>query len=162
MFDGCSSLKIAPALPATELAYECYFSMFEECESLTIAPELPATILADFCYKMMFYDCTSLKKAPILRAETLTESCYYDMFYHCINLSSVTMLATDVSDFNCLDGWLYDAGTNTTSRTLTLKNSTVYDTIKDLIYNKAWASIPALPDIWKSGASGTTIIYEDN
>lgn len=162
MFDGCSSLKIAPALPATELAYECYFSMFEECESLTIAPELPATILADFCYKMMFYDCTSLKKAPILRAETLTESCYYDMFYHCINLSSVTMLATDVSDYNCLDGWLYDAGTNTTSRTLTLKNSTVYDTIKDLIYNKAWASIPALPDIWKSGASGTTIIYEDN
>ena len=162
MFDGCSSLKIAPALPATELAYECYFSMFEECESLTIAPELPATILADFCYKMMFYDCTSLKKAPILRAETLTESCYYDMFYHCINLCSVTMLATDVSDFNCLDGWLYDAGTNTTSRTLTLKNSTVYDTIKDLIYNKAWASIPALPDIWKSGASGTTIIYEDN
>ena len=43
LFNGCTSLTTAPALPATTLAEYCYFSMFGGCTSLTTAPALPAT-----------------------------------------------------------------------------------------------------------------------
>jgi hypothetical protein len=46
--------------------------MFYDCTSLTIAPELPATTLADNCYQYMFYNCASLITAQsILPATTL-------------------------------------------------------------------------------------------
>jgi hypothetical protein len=45
MFDGCTSLTTAPALPATTLAANCYSYMFYGCTSLTSAPALPATTL---------------------------------------------------------------------------------------------------------------------
>ena len=54
MFNGCTSLTQAPALPATTLAAECYNSMFYGCTSLTSAPALPATTLAAYCYARMF------------------------------------------------------------------------------------------------------------
>ena len=47
MFNGCTSLTTAPALPATKLANSCYAYMFEECTSLTTAPDLPAMELAE-------------------------------------------------------------------------------------------------------------------
>ena len=34
--------------------------MFYGCTSLTVAPELPATTLVSGCYNRMFYSCTSL------------------------------------------------------------------------------------------------------
>jgi hypothetical protein len=34
--------------------------MFRGCTSLTVAPELPATTLVNYCYGYMFYGCTSL------------------------------------------------------------------------------------------------------
>ena len=77
MFDGCSSLTQAPALPATTLADSCYNSMFDGCTSLTSTPALPATTLADSCYSSMFYNCTKLTQAPALPATTLADSCYY-------------------------------------------------------------------------------------
>ena len=61
MFYGCTSLTIAPSLPATTLGTYCYSNMFQGCTSLTIAPELPATTLANSCYRYMFYVCTSFK-----------------------------------------------------------------------------------------------------
>ena len=61
MFLGCTSLTVAPALPATTLAISCYNSMFNGCTSLTQAPALPATTLAEDCYGYMFNGCTSLK-----------------------------------------------------------------------------------------------------
>ena len=61
MFQGCTALTQAPALPATTLAGSCYSSMFGGCTSLTQAPALPATTLTDSCYIMMFRGCTSLK-----------------------------------------------------------------------------------------------------
>ena len=54
LFDGCTSLTKAPALPATKLQMYCYRSMFEGCTSLTKAPELPSTTLASSCYDSMF------------------------------------------------------------------------------------------------------------
>ena len=183
MFDGCSSLKVAPALPATELKSTCYAYMFDDCTSLTVTPELPATTLSPYCYNYMFSDCTSLTTAPALPATDLAKSCYSGMFsgctaltkapelkasilvtdcysyifLDCSNLSSVTMLAEDVNAETCLYLWLENAGTSAQSRTLKLKNATVYNTIINTTYYER----PALPDNWKSGASGTTIIFEE-
>ena len=39
----------------------CYSNMFNGCTSLTTAPALPATTLTDFCYYYMFNNCTSLQ-----------------------------------------------------------------------------------------------------
>ena len=160
LFQNCSQLTSAPKLPATDLSMACYLSMFKGCTSLTTAPELPATILRSNCYQSMFSGCTSLTTAPELKAMTLVQQCYYSMFEGCTNLSSVTMLATDVSAFLCLTYWLNNAGTLAQSRTLKLKNATVYDTIKDK--QDGSPSAPVLPDIWKSGEGRATVTYEDN
>ena len=160
LFNNCAQLTSAPKLPATDLHEECYLGMFAGCTSLTTAPELPATNLRSKCYQAMFQGCTSLTTAPKLKATTLQSQCYFRMFYGCTILNSVTMLATDVSAFECLTNWLYDAGTGAQSRTLKLKNETVYNTIKEttsILYRT-----PILPDLWKSGTNGATVIYEDN
>ena len=153
MFYGCTALKSAPALPATELADNCYRGMFNGCTALKSAPALPAEKLALFCYNNMFNGCTALTQAPELKASTIKTSCYSYMFDGCSNLSSVTMLAEDVSVKNYLMQWLENAGTSAQSRTLKLKNSDVYNALKSQSYY--------LPDNWKSGASGTTIIFEE-
>ena len=86
MFNGCTSLTQAPALPAKTLADECYSNMFEGCTSLTQAPALPATTLAYSCYYSMFEGCTSLTQAPALPATTLVSNCYDRMFENCTNI----------------------------------------------------------------------------
>ena len=90
MFQGCTSLIQAPALPATTFAFSFYYKIFQCCTSLTQAPSLPATTLATYCYSYMFYDCTSLTQAPALPATTLASNCYSSMFRGCtcIKLSS--------------------------------------------------------------------------
>ena len=160
LFQNCTQLTSAPKLPATDLSMACYLSMFKGCTSLTTAPELPATILSSNCYQSMFEGCTSLTTAPELKATTLVQQCYDGMFDGCTNLSSVTMLATNIRDYNCLRKWLNNAGTLAQSRTLKLKNATVYDTIKDK--QDGSPSAPVLPDIWKSGEGRATVTYEDN
>lgn len=127
MFEGCSALTSAPALPAKGLAkgcYEnmfagtgitsapalpatllfeyCYGGMFSGCESLTTAPALPATTLAEGCYMNMFDYCPSLTQAPELKAPTLARFCYAYMFRDCGSLGAVTCLATNPS-------WAWDA-----------------------------------------------------
>ena len=160
LFNNCAQLTSAPKLPATDLHEECYLGMFAGCTSLTTAPELPATNLRSKCYQAMFQGCTSLTTAPKLKATTLQSQCYFRMFYGCTILNSVTMLATDVSAFLCLTYWLNNAGTLAQSRTLKLKNVDVYNTIKDKTDD--FYDAPILPDLWKSGTNGATVIYEDN
>ena len=48
--------------------------MFEDCTSLTQAPALPATTLVNDCYYYMFSGCISLTQAsfPNLERETVT------------------------------------------------------------------------------------------
>ena len=101
----------------------------------------------------MFSGCTALTKAPELKASILVTDCYSYIFLDCSNLSSVTMLAEDVNAETCLYLWLENAGTSAQSRTLKLKNSDVYNALK--------SQSNYLPDIWESGASGTTIIFEE-
>ena len=152
MFSGCTSLESAPKMSAEILAQHCCENMFFNCTSLTSAPELSATELAYGCYAKMFAKCTSLKSAPKLPATKLEDLCYLDMFFGCSKLSSVTMLAPKseiTSKSYCVANWLYNAGTDATSRTLILTDQDAY---------KALANNPGyLPDNWKIGSKGTTV-----
>jgi len=100
MFMDCTSLKNAPALPATALAASCYNLMFSGCTALTNAPALPAMTLADYCYNKMFLGCTALTNAPALPAMMLAESCYYSMFRGCTSLTNAPALpATTLANY---------------------------------------------------------------
>ena len=101
-FQGCTSLRTAPELPATTLSEGCYESMFDNCTSLMQAPELPATTIATNCYSRMFYNCTSLTQAPsILPATTLAGGCYSNMFNNCSSLVQAPELLATTLQFNC-------------------------------------------------------------
>ena len=101
MFQGCTSLTQAPALPATTLATECYSGMFSDCTSLTQAPALPATTLSSNCYSSMFGGCTSLTQAPALPATTLAEGCYSSMFGGCTSLTQAPALSATTLAEGC-------------------------------------------------------------
>ena len=133
-----------------------FCGLFFHCSVLTSAPELPATKLADFCYNQMFSYCTNLVSAPVLPATTLADFCYYLMFNNCKKLSTVTMLALDseiTSKSYCVTDWLYEAGTDASSRTLKVQDEAAYSALENNGY---------LPDIWKKGATNTTVKKEDN
>ncbi|MGN0200456.1 MAG: leucine-rich repeat protein [Candidatus Cryptobacteroides sp.] len=89
LFNECTQLTSAPALPAETLANNCYHYMFQKCTALTSAPALPAKTLANSCYKHMFDGCTALTSAPALSAETLANNCYSYMFQGCTSLTTV-------------------------------------------------------------------------
>ena len=133
MFKGCTNLETAPALPATYLVGYCYFYMFADCKNLNTAPELPATHLALFCYYGMFQGCSSLQKAPDLSATDLRYYCYTNMFCNCTNLTSVTMLApSDQISGGYFTDWLKNAGTKEgITRTLKVKDPIAYNKLKD-------------------------------
>ena len=155
MFGGCTSLTAASELKATTLANFCYYNMFDGCTSLTSAPELKATTLAYYCYYCMFYGCTSLTTAPALKATTLAYGCYDNMFNGCTKLSTVTMLAPSdqiSKASNCCYKWLYNAGTDETvsSRTLKVMDADAYTALEGKGY---------LPDNWKKDATNTTVEY---
>ena len=181
MFWGCTRLKKAPKLPATKLAHGCYHGMFMYCFWLQEAPELPATTLAEQCYMDMFAYCY-FTKAPKLPATELARRCYNGMFKSCINLTEAPNLpATKLGDFsygtmfegckklstvtmltpsdkiskatNCCYNWLLNAGTSATSRTLKVMDADAYTALE---------GNGDLPDIWKKGASGTTVVNKDN
>ena len=107
MFVGCSSLTTAPELPATTLAYYCYNFMFNDCTSLNIAPELPATELADFCYYQMFQGCNSLTTAPELPATKLADYCYQYMFSDCTRLTTAPKLPANTLANKCYSYMFY-------------------------------------------------------
>ena len=101
MFQGCTSLTTAPALPATTLAGYCYESMLKNCTSLVNAPVLPATTLAKGCYQSMFQGCTSLTTAPELPATTLAHTCYEGMFANCTSLTNAPNLPATALEYEC-------------------------------------------------------------
>ena len=181
MFYACVSLTSAPKLPATKLAFNCYANMFSYCYSLQEAPELPATTLAEQCYMDMFAYCY-FTKAPKLPATELKPRCYNGMFKYCINLTEAPNLpATKLGDYsygtmfegceklstitmltpsdqiskasNCYYNWLLNAGTSATFRTLKVTDAAAYTALE---------GIGELPENWKKGAAGTTVLNEDN
>ena len=108
MFQNCTSLVTAPALPATTLATYCYQSMLYNCTSLVTAPALPATTLANNCYHTMFYNCTSLVTAPALPSTTLANNCYHTMLRGCISLTTAPALPATTLASGCYNSMFYD------------------------------------------------------
>ena len=157
MFSNCVQLKEVPELPATKLAEFCYTSMFAGCTALSKAPKLaPAETVAKNCYRLMFDGCKELTYGPELKATTLAESCYEYIFNGCSKLASVSMLVPSTaieSTKDCVKGWLQDAGTSATSRTLKVQDAAAYTALE---------GIGELPENWKKGAAGTTVKNEDN
>ena len=145
MFQDCTSLAQAPALPATTLATGCYASMFKDCTNLTQAPALPATTLADSCYTYMFRGCTSLTQAPALPATTLAVSCYGGMFQGCISLTQAPALPATKLATSCYSSMFRDCTNLTQAPSLpatTLADSCYARMFRDCI---SLTQAPALP-----------------
>ena len=143
LFEYCSVLTTAPALPATTLTEGCYYSMFSYCSSLIQAPALPATTLADHCYDAMFQECTSLTTAPELPATTLKASCYSYMFNGCTKLNYVKAMFTSVSvTIYSLNLWLENVSPTGTF----VKNSAATWTNDDAGIPTGWTVQTASPD----------------
>ena len=105
MFQDCTSLVSAPALPATTLSTYCYYYMFSGCTSLVTAPVLNATSLAQLCYSNMFNGCSSLINVQAsLPATTLAASCYLNMFYYCTSLATAPALPATTLETACYRG----------------------------------------------------------
>ena len=103
MFEGCTSLTEAPALPTTTVGASAYAGMFKGCTAITKAPYIAATTLGTSCYANMFEGCTALVTAPALPALTAANKCYYQMFQGCIGLVS----GPAVLPATTLDGFCY-------------------------------------------------------
>ena len=112
-------------LSYTTLEWSCYGGMFQNCTKLTTAPALPATTLGQYCYSSMFRYCTSLTTAPALPANTLANNCYYNMFQNCTSLNSITVYADDISAKNCTNNWLSNVASTGTFHNL---GSAIYPT----------------------------------
>ena len=143
LFEYCSALTAAPALPATTLTEECYYRMFRGCTSLTQAPALPATTLENHCYDAMFQDCTSLTTAPELPATTLTNYCYSYMFHGCTKLNYVKAMFTSASvSIYSLNLWLENVSPTGTF----VKNASATWTNDDAQIPSGWTVQTASPD----------------
>ena len=126
MFTGCTALTQAPALPATTLASQCYSGMFRDCTGLTQAPALPATTLASYCYSSMFQGCTSLTQAPALSATMLANSCYQYMFTGCTALTKAPALPATTLANSCYYGMFQDCTGLTQASALPATTLAVY------------------------------------
>ncbi|MGM9846687.1 MAG: DUF6562 domain-containing protein [Muribaculaceae bacterium] len=149
LFESNSNLITTPDLPATKLATYCYNRMFYGCSSLTVAPELPANVLPQGCYADMFMNCTSLTKGSELNVTELNNDCIDRMYYGCTKLSVASIVASDIHP-SIVEEWLYNAGTEAESRTLTVYNQSVYRVIEN-----------SLPAIWRLNAPFTTVIFKN-
>ena len=105
-----------------------FYKLFQNCTSLIKAPALPATTLASSYYSYMFQGCQSLTKAPELPATTLAESCYYRMFSACQSLNEVRIAATTTATGvrYSLTDWLY--GVSATGDFYCDPNATIFPT----------------------------------
>lgn len=144
MFNGCTSLTQAPALPATTLVFACYNQMFYGCTSLTQAPSLPATTLATWCYSGMFRGCTSLTQSPALPATTLADQCYINMFYGCTSLTQAPALPATTLATQCYYGMFY--GCTSLTQAPALPATTLAQSCYEyMFYGNGLTQAPALP-----------------
>lgn len=106
MFDGCTNLETAPALPAMTLSNNCYSRMFNGCTSMVTAPELPASAATSACYEYMFVGCTNLVNVPVINIVSAANYTYSYMFSDCSKLASVSIKTTAVTNTNAFSNWL--------------------------------------------------------
>lgn len=100
--------------PSVPFKYRCYQGMFEDCSELESAPALPSTFLSEGCYSWMFHNCESLTNAPVLPAVSLSRYCYDEMFSGCVSLGYVKAMFTTVPGVDYTNGWLSGVSDNGT------------------------------------------------
>ncbi len=156
MFNSCTALTHAPELPATTLASECYNQMFRECSSLTHAPELPAQTIAYMCYYRMFEGCTALTHVPILPATTLASTCYYRMFAGCTSLIKAPELLATVLTYRCYKEMFYGCTSLNEITCLATDLSETECTLNWLFNVASTGTFHKAADMtgWTTGASG--------
>ena len=119
MFRNCSSLVAAPALPATSVSNYCYAWMFQNCTKMEIPPpELPFTSGVESCCRVMFGGCSSLESAPTLKATTMASNCYYQMFYNCKKINAINTRQTSFTGCTNWVNGVSSSGTFTCPSTL--------------------------------------------
>ena len=70
MFKGCSSMTTSNiTINATNTVTACYEEMFNGCTSLRNAPALPATVIASWAYYQMFNGCSNINSMTCLATE---------------------------------------------------------------------------------------------
>ena len=180
MFEGCTRLTSAPALPATTLAKSCYYAMFKTCSALQVAPSLPAGVssgsLAESCYQSMFEGCSSITAAPELLATTLANNCYRNMMKSCTSLvtssSSPIFLPAPTLSPGCYYGMFDGASlvnyviclaTDISAENCTsnwLRNVSASGTFWK-VFSTGWTSGPsAIPTSWTAKDYGVPIFPE--
>ena len=106
-FYNCTNITDAKNLILpTNLKNVCFECMFQGCTALTQAPALPATTLKERCYKMMFSDCRLLVTAPELPATTLVKNCYANMFMGCRALNYIKAMFTTAPSNTYTNSWV--------------------------------------------------------
>lgn len=103
LFHNCTSLRMPPILPATNLSKSCYWNMFSGCENLEVMPNLPATTLTFGCYQLMFYGCKKIVNSVELPAVNLGQQCYENMFQGCVGLKNAPALPAITLQPSCYD-----------------------------------------------------------
>ena len=149
LFQDCTSLTTAPALPATTLADHGYANMFHACTSLTTAPALPATTLAAYCYSYMFCGCSNLNKAPVLPATTLAGSCYFCMFKDCNGLATAPALPATTLANGCYS-YMFEGCKSLTTAPAVLPAITLANECYKYMFNGC-TSLEAAPDLPATG-----------
>lgn len=82
LFYDCDTIVDASKLELpTTLAIGCYESMFQGCTSLTTAPALPIATLIDMCYYYMFHGCKSLNYIKMLATDISAHGCLNNWVY---------------------------------------------------------------------------------
>ena len=78
MFSYCTSLVNAPTvLPNPSPAGRDYWGMFQGCTSLEIAPLLPALTVTNYSYAYMFMGCSKLKYIKAMLTSSPSSSVTY-------------------------------------------------------------------------------------
>jgi len=78
LFGRCTNLRSVPSnlmAAATTLGTEVCDYMFQNCTSLTVAPDLPATTLSEGCYGNMFVGCSNLNSVKCLATDISATNC---------------------------------------------------------------------------------------
>ena len=90
MFQGCTSLKAAPELPANgTIGTQGYFGMFDGCTAMVTPPTRLAVSPSGNStahFQQMFQNCTSLLYSPALTASEVKQNGCRSMFNGCTSL----------------------------------------------------------------------------
>ena len=118
MYHQCYSLRVAPVLPATNLAAYAYSGMFAYCSSLRIPPRLPAMNLSEGCYgrdaagQVAFeeartygmFEYSGLTIPADISHAMPAKNCFRDMYAYCKNLTRGSYLPAKTLAEGCYQG----------------------------------------------------------